>query len=166
MVASRLALPTNESGALLDLLVVFQFDLEQPDHLYRDAGRTGDSDDRELVGRIDLLDVTLRDDVAHGGSPIAGHHDATRKVAATIVVPCGTRSPAPAEAFRWLGSTLGATRAAKSVNDEVSACRKSVVRPTEDERSLTGRLLDEGADELLRVHLQHVVDLIQQGVDL
>src|SRR5215212_7365082 len=62
------------------------------------------------------------------------------KVAATIVVPCGTRSPAPADAFRWLGSTLGATRAAKSENDDVSARRKSAVRPTEEEPLLTGRL--------------------------
>src|SRR5215213_2469544 len=62
------------------------------------------------------------------------------KVAATIVVPCGTRSPAPADTFRWVGSTLGATRAAKSENDEVSARRKSAVRPTEEERLLTGRL--------------------------
>src|SRR5215203_17446 len=61
------------------------------------------------------------------------------KVAATIVVPCGTRSPAPADTFRWLGNTLGATRAAKSANDEVSARRKSGVNPTDDERSLTGR---------------------------
>ena len=60
----------------LDLLVVLELGLEQPDHLDREAGRAGDADAGVLVGREDLLDVALGDDVAHRGAPVAGHHDA------------------------------------------------------------------------------------------
>jgi hypothetical protein len=38
-------------------------------------------------------------------------------------------------------------------------------RPRRSDRSLAA-LLHEGTDELLRVHLEHVVDLVQQRVDL
>ena len=65
----------GEHGAL-DLLVVLELDLEQPDHLDREAGGAGDADRGELVGLEDLLDVALGDDVAHRGAPVAGHHDA------------------------------------------------------------------------------------------
>ncbi len=42
------------------------------------------------------------------------------KVAATIVVPCGARSPAwPGGSDRWDGSRSGAWPARKSVNEEV-----------------------------------------------
>jgi hypothetical protein len=58
---------------------VLQLDLEQPDHLQRDAGAAGDPDAGELVGREDLLDVTLGDDVAHRGAPVAGHHHPARE---------------------------------------------------------------------------------------
>ena len=47
-------------------------------------------------------------------------------VAATIVVPCGARSPAlPSGSERRLGSSSGAWSARKSANDEVPARRKA-----------------------------------------
>ena len=68
----RLALQ-RELGAL-DLLEVLQLQLEQLDHLHGQTGRAGDPDGRVLVGREDLLDVALRDDVAHGGPAVTGEH--------------------------------------------------------------------------------------------
>ena len=60
----------------LDLLVVLQLDLEQPDQLDADAGRAGDADQRVRVGGVDLLDVAAGDQVAHGGPAVAGHDHA------------------------------------------------------------------------------------------
>ena len=77
--ASRLALPSMESVRALDLLVVLELGLEQPDQLDREARGAGDADRGELVGREDLLDVALGDDVAHRGPPVAGHHHAARE---------------------------------------------------------------------------------------
>ena len=65
----------GQRGAL-DLLVVLELDLEQPDQLDGQPGRAGDADAGELVGREDLLDVALGDDVAHRRPTVAGHHDA------------------------------------------------------------------------------------------
>jgi hypothetical protein len=58
----------------LDLLVVLELGLEQPHHLHRETGRTGDPDRGILVGGEHLLDVALGDDVAHRGAPVPGHH--------------------------------------------------------------------------------------------
>ena len=66
-------LPHQRQRLALDLLVVLELDLEQPDQLDRDPGGPGDADDRELIGREHLLDVALGDDVAHRGPPVAGH---------------------------------------------------------------------------------------------
>ena len=63
----------------LDLLVVLELDLEEPDHLDRDAGRPGDADTGVVVGVEHLLDVALGDVVAHRGAAVAGHHDAARE---------------------------------------------------------------------------------------
>jgi hypothetical protein len=54
----------------------------------------GDADDAVVVGREDLLDVALRDDVAHRGAAVAGHDDTAACVTATIVVPCGASTGA------------------------------------------------------------------------
>jgi hypothetical protein len=51
---------------------VLELDLEQPHHLDGDAGTAGDADGGVLVGREDLLDVALGDDVAHRGAPVTG----------------------------------------------------------------------------------------------
>ena len=69
-------LAVHRQRGALDLLVVLELDLEQPDHLDGEPGRAGDADHGELVGREDLLDVALGDDVAHRGAPVAGHDDA------------------------------------------------------------------------------------------
>ena len=54
----------GRAGAL-DLLVVLELDLEQPDELDGEPGGAGDADAGVLVGREHLLDVALGDDVAH-----------------------------------------------------------------------------------------------------
>ena len=69
-------LAVHRQRRALDLLVVLELGLEQPDHLDREARGAGDADHRELVGREDLLDVALGDDVAHRRAPVPGHHDA------------------------------------------------------------------------------------------
>ena len=53
---SWLALPSRLSGCALDLLVVLELQLEQPDHLDGRAGGAGDGDPRVAVGREHLLD--------------------------------------------------------------------------------------------------------------
>ena len=70
----RLALQ-GERGAL-HLLEVLQLQLEELDHLHREPGGAGDADGGVLVGREDLLDVPLGDDVAHRRPPVAGEHHA------------------------------------------------------------------------------------------
>ncbi len=70
----RLALQ-GELGPL-DLLEVLKLQLEELDHLHGQPGRTGDTHRRVLVGREDLLDVALRDHVAHGRPPVTGQDDA------------------------------------------------------------------------------------------
>ena len=52
---------------------MLELDLEQASHLDREAGGAGDADARVLVGLEDLLDVALRNDVAHRGAAVAGH---------------------------------------------------------------------------------------------
>ena len=60
----------------LDLLVVLELELEELDHLDGRAGGAGDGDARVAVGREDLLDGAVADEVARGGPPVAGHHHA------------------------------------------------------------------------------------------
>ena len=60
----------------LQLLVVLELDLEQPDQLDADAGHPGDPHAGELVAAEHLLDVTLRDHVPGHGPAVARHHDA------------------------------------------------------------------------------------------
>jgi hypothetical protein len=55
---------------------VLQLDLEQPDHLHRDPGGAGDPDAGVVVGREDLLDLAVGDQVAHRGPAVAAHQDA------------------------------------------------------------------------------------------
>src|SRR5512133_235468 len=60
------------------------------------------------------------------------------KVAATIVVPCGLRSPIPGTAARDVGKTSGATRETKSVKDEDPIRKNSEVSSTTCLPSFTG----------------------------
>ena len=72
--AVRLAVEGH--GEPLDLLVVLELDLVQPDHLDGDARGAGDPDDAVGVGRVHLLDVAGGDQVAHRGAAVAAHEDA------------------------------------------------------------------------------------------
>ena len=69
-------LAVHRERRALDLLVVLELGLEEPHHLDRETGGAGDADHGVLVGREDLLDVALGDDVAHRGAAITRHHDA------------------------------------------------------------------------------------------
>ena len=62
----------------LDLLVVLELGLEEPDHLHGRTGRPGDGHRRVAVGGEDLLHGPVGDDVALGGPPVAGHDHAVR----------------------------------------------------------------------------------------
>ena len=61
---SWLALPSRRELLALDLLVVLELELEELDHLDGRAGGAGDGDARVAVGREDLLDVAVADEVA------------------------------------------------------------------------------------------------------
>ena len=60
----------------LDLLVVLELQLEQPDHLHGRPGGAGDGDAGVAIGRVHLLHVAMADEVAGGGPAIAGHDHA------------------------------------------------------------------------------------------
>ena len=64
-------LALERQRAALELLVVLELDLEQPDDLEPHPGHAGDADARVLVRAEDLLDVTLRDEVAGCRPPVA-----------------------------------------------------------------------------------------------
>src|SRR5215469_10843221 len=57
--ALRLALDGKRFS--LDFLVMLEFRLEEADKFESDSHHTGHTDTRELVGREDLLYITLRD---------------------------------------------------------------------------------------------------------
>ena len=135
IVASRLALPSSESVRALDLLVVLELDLEQPDHLDGEAGRAGDADGGVLVGREDLLDVALGDEVAHRGAPVAGHHHAAgegrrddrgavrREVTG---MPWGTARRAGSRSGAWPAQEVGERRGARASGTRRQPARESV----------------------------------------
>ena len=58
----------------LDLLVVLELQLEQPHHLDRRSGGTGDGHAGVTVGGEDLLDPAMADQVARGRPAVTGHH--------------------------------------------------------------------------------------------
>ena len=70
----RLALEAEARA--LDLLVMFELGLEEPDHLDRGAGGPSDRDRGVPVGREDLLDAPVGDHVALGRAAVARHDDA------------------------------------------------------------------------------------------
>ena len=91
------------------------------------------------------------------------------KVAATIVVPCGARSPAwPCGTARRAGSRSGACSARKSANDDVPGRQERRRQPPGRRTSSSSlpALLDERLHEVLGVGLEHVVDLVEDRVDV
>src|SRR5580765_8269265 len=104
------------------------------------------------------------------------------KVAATIVVPWGARSPAcPWGTARRDGSRSGDSTDRKSAKLEVPGVMKDAgrresfisgipARTTAKQGSAWGgslaALLDERLHEVLGVRLEHVVDLVEDGVDV
>ncbi len=116
----------RERGAL-DLLVVLELGLEQPHHLDREPGGAGDADAGVLVGREDLLDVALGDDVAHRGAPVAGHHDAAGEGRGHDrgAVRAPASAALPGGSARREGSRSGETSARKSAKEEVPGVRKA-----------------------------------------
>ena len=157
----------RERGAL-DLLVVLELGLEQPHHLDREAGGAGDADRGELVGREDLLDVALGDDVAHRGPAVTGHDHAAGERrrhdrGAVRGEVAGVALRAAARRRRAAGRVPASAR--KSANEEVPGCRKAAGRRGSPQGSLPA-LLDERLHEVLGVGLQHVVDLVEDRVDV
>ncbi len=106
--AEPVGLAVEGQSDALELLVVLELHLEEPDQLDGDAGAAGDADARELVRREDLLDVALRDVVASGGAPVTGHHHAAgerrrddrRAVRSDLGRDGGTRQAAPGQQVR------------------------------------------------------------------
>ena len=109
----------------LDLLVVLELDLVEPDHLDRDARGAGDADDAVGVGRVDLLDVAAGDQVAHGGAAVAAHEDAALVGDGDDrgAVRARGRRPATAGSGGGPGSRSGAVTPRKSVNEEPTRSR-------------------------------------------
>ena len=168
---SRLALPSIDSVDPLDLLVVLELGLEQPHHLDREAGGAGDADAGVLVGREDLLDVALGDDVAHRGAPVAGHHHAAgeRRGHDRRAVRRQVGGAAPGQARR-AGSRSGDRWPGSRRSDEVPGRQEGVgqsgvARASRPPSSLAA-LLDERLHEVLGVGLEDVVDLVEDRVDV
>src|SRR5690554_2232776 len=91
------------------------------------------------------------------------------KATATIVVACGKLGTSPAGRSRCPGSRCGACPARNSTKDEVPGAVNDAGRRAWCSlliaRSLA-TLLHEATHERLRVRLEHVVDLVEQRVDL
>ena len=74
--AELVGLALEAQGGALDLLVVLEVELEQPDHLHRRSRRACDRNTGMTIGREDLLHRVVADEVAGGCPPIARHHHA------------------------------------------------------------------------------------------
>jgi hypothetical protein len=142
---------------------VLELDLEQAHELDGDAGGPGDADAGVLVGGEHLLDRALGDDVAHRRPAVPGHHDA--------VGPRGRHDGGPVRGLDRAGSggaqvsqqvraVLGEELGEGGLPDHREGRRHGAVG------HLLAALLDEAAHELLGVLLEHVVDLVEQGVDV
>ena len=133
---SWLALPSRLRRDALDLLVVLELGLEEPDHLDRRAGRAGDGDRRVPVGREDLLHGPVGDDVALGGPAVAGHHHAVGVAQGhhrgAVAAPPGPRAGR-------VGAGAGAVGRAGSLRrDEAGEVRARVIAPGGKSGSATG----------------------------
>ena len=69
-------LAVEAERATLDLLVVLELELEELHHLDRRPSGPGDAHGGVVVGGEHLLDPTVADEVAGGGTPVAGHEHA------------------------------------------------------------------------------------------
>ena len=130
----------------------------------------GDADAGVLVGGEHLLDVALGDDVAHRGAPVAGHHDAAgeggrddRRAVRDVDGQVGLPPAAPS------GQQVGRVPG-QEVDERRAAWRQEGFRqPAGGSKSSSGSLptlLHEAADELLGVLLEHLVDLVEDRVDV
>ena len=152
-------------GRALDLLVVLELHLEEPDHLDRHAGRPGDGDRREAVGREDLLHGVVGDDVARRGAPVAGHHHAVgvaQRHHGGAVGRADRRRPPRADARGGVGSARGQAQQADEVRARITLRGKEGKR----HRVLLPALLHVVAHELLGVVLEDLVDLVEEVVEL
>ena len=165
IIDSWLALPSRLSDGALDLLVVLELQLEQPDHLHRRAGRAGDRDAAVAVGLHDLLHRA----VARSGCRRwpAGRRPSPRRrrsAARRTWWRAGRRARQVA-ACRSRDGADG-SRARRGAAGPESSIRGR--RPDEDRHrhGLLPALLHVGLDEVLGVGLEHAVDLVEQVVEL
>ena len=142
---SWLALPSRLSGVALDLLVVLELQLEELDHLDGRTGRAGDGDTAVAVGREHLLHRPVRDQVARGGPPVAGHHDAVGSGRRRTVVPWGRRdrlrSERPGSGRGTASSRCDGGAQESSSPDRHRACERHGRRWPRTYRSTGGDLL-------------------------
>ena len=121
-----------------------------------------------LVGREDLLDVALGDDVAHRGPPVAGHHDAAgegrrddRGAVRSQVAGVAAGQPAARARAAGRGDCRG-----QEVGERGGArpAGTPAGRPPAGSRlGSLAALLDERLHEVLGVGLEHVVDLVEDA---
>ena len=157
----RLALQAQRHA--LDLLVVLELELEELDHLHRRTGRAGDGDGAEAIGLDHLLHRAMADRVAGGGSTVTRHHhaagEAHRHAGGGVGHGAGACRRRP-----WAVST-----SAPSAAQQFREVRAGVVAWRKDGHPHDGlltALLDVRLDEVLGVGLEHVVDLVEQVVEL
>ena len=165
--AQLVGLALEAEDDALDLLVVLELGLEEPDHLDRRPGGAGDGHRRVAVGREDLLHGPVGDGVPLGGPPVAGHDDAVGEA------QCHHRGavtePVAAAADRRPGgrAMVGPAMApAADAGPTKSGPGSSVGRKRAGSPGLLATLLDVVAHELLGVVLEHLVDLVEQVVEL
>ncbi len=122
-------LALQREGGALHLLEVLQLQLEQLHHLHRQPRGARNTHGGVLVGGKDLLDVPLRDDVAHRRPPVPGQHHTAREgrchdrgaVRRLHGTPTGGSGRLP-------GNCSGAWSDRKSMNDDDPGVRKAAGR--------------------------------------
>src|SRR6058998_1144533 len=112
--AEPVGLPLEREVLTLDLLVVLELGLEEPGHLRRGPGRTGDADAAELVGLEDLLDTPARDRKPAVACRSPAMMTPSRYRTDNTVVPCGGSRGASVGAGDAPGIRCGASRRSRS----------------------------------------------------
>ena len=153
----------------LDLLVVLELELEQLDHLHGRAGGAGDGD-AASSGRpgttFSIVRWLIR--LPRRGPPVAGHdhavgvaHGDARWCAWVMVSGVGAATSAVAG-----GRALSRAAARRSSGPGSSPGVKNGSVTTACDRGLLAALLDVRLHEVLGVGLEHLVDLVEQVVEL
>ena len=157
---------------------MLELDLEQPDDLDGQSGCARDTDQRVVVGSEHLLDVALRDEVARGRSPIAGHYNPAlvhggddRGAVGHRVGRCTAREKVGRGSSQEVGERRRARRRRVPQNSRRGdGKRRSLtgppLAPTRAQAWSLAALLDEGANEVLGVRLEDVIDLVEDRVDV